>query len=61
MFFTGSHRLLNFKNFKIEIICGLVNDFLLFILPLMMLQGLNDATIAVSMDVIDSVKQTTTL
>jgi len=46
MFFTGSHRLLNFKNFKREIGSGLLIDFFLYVLPAIMVQGLNNATLA---------------
>ena len=46
MFFTGSHRLLNFKNFKREMISGLLMDFFFYVLPAIMLQGMNNATLA---------------
>ena len=44
-FFTGSHRMLNFKNFKREIIVGLLVDFFCFVLPIILLQSVNNATI----------------
>ena len=37
MFFTGSHRLLNFKNFKCEMVVGLSMDMFLYALPIIML------------------------
>ena len=36
-FFTGSYRLLNFRNFAKEVGIGLAIDFLLYILPMMMI------------------------
>ena len=44
-FFTGSYRLLNFRNFAKEVGTGLAIDFLLYILPMIMIQGLNNATV----------------
>ena len=46
IFFTGSHRLLSFGNFKREIISGLIIDFILYNMPLIMLLGLNNTTVA---------------
>jgi len=45
MFFTGSYRTLNLKNFKAEVAIGLALDFFLYILPLFLLQLLNNATL----------------
>lgn len=44
-YFTGGYRLLNFKNFPGEIGCGLALDFFLNVLPLLFLQGINNATL----------------
>lgn len=46
MFFTGSYRLLDLKNFKCEVGLGLVLDFFFYILPLIFLQAVNNATLA---------------
>ena len=44
-YFTGGYRLLNFKNFPGEIGCGLALDFFINVLPLLFLQGINNATL----------------
>ena len=44
-FFTGSYRLLNFRNFAKEVGMGLAIDFLLYILPMILIQGINNATV----------------
>ena len=44
-YFTGGYRLLDFKNFPGEIGCGLALDFFLNVLPLLFLQGINNATL----------------
>lgn len=45
MFFTGSYRHLELKNFKREVGMGFVLDFFFYVLPLIMLQALNNATL----------------
>ncbi len=45
MFFTGSYRHLELKNFKNEVGMGFVLDFFFYVLPLIMLQALNNATL----------------
>ena len=44
-FFFGSFRLLNFRNFASEIAVGLALDLFTNILPLILIQGLNNATL----------------
>ena len=44
-FFTGSYRLLNFRNFAKEVGIGLSIDLFLYILPMIMVQALNNATV----------------
>jgi len=44
-YFTGSHRLLNFKNFSFEVGTGLVLDFFCFALPTLFIQAINNATL----------------
>ena len=43
-FFIGSYRLLNFRNFAKEVGVGLAMDLFLYILPMIMVQALNNAT-----------------
>lgn len=50
-FFTGSYRLLNFREFAKEVGLGLAIDLFLYTLPMIMVQALNNAT--VDMDLID--------
>jgi len=45
-YFTGSYRLLNFKNFPGEIGCGLIFDFFLNALPLLFIQAINNTTLS---------------
>lgn len=45
MYFTGSYRLLNFKNFPSEIGTGLVLDFFCYTLPLLFIQVINNTTL----------------
>ena len=45
-YFTGSFRLLNFKNFPSEIGCGLAFDFFLNALPLLFIQAINNTTLS---------------
>ena len=45
-YFTGSYRLLNFKNFPSEIGIGLVFDFFLNALPLLFIQAINNTTLS---------------
>jgi len=44
-YFTGSYRLLNFKNFTSEVVTGLVLDFFFNALPLLFVQAINNATL----------------
>ena len=43
-YLIGSYRLLSFKNFPIEIGCGLAMDFFFYVLPVLFIQGVNGAT-----------------
>ena len=43
-YLIGSYRLLSFKNFPLEIGCGLAIDFFLYVLPMLFIQGVNGAT-----------------
>ena len=45
-YFTGSYRLLNFKNFPREIGCGLAFDFFLNAFPLLFIQAINNTTLS---------------
>ena len=45
-YFTGSYRLLDFKNFPGEIGCGLALDFFCNALPLLFIQAINNATLS---------------
>ena len=45
-YFTGSYRLLNFKNFPSEIGVGLACDFFLNALPLLFIQAINNTTLS---------------
>ena len=45
-YFTGSYRLMNFKNFPTVIGSGLIYDFFLNALPLLFIMAINNATLA---------------
>ena len=45
-YFTGSYRMLNFKNFPTVIGSGLLYDFFLNALPLLFIMAINNATLA---------------
>jgi hypothetical protein len=45
MYFTGSYRTLDLKNFKTEVGIGFILDFFFYILPVILLQALNNATL----------------
>jgi len=45
MYFTGSYRTLDLKNFKGEVGLGLCLDFFFYVLPVILLQALNNATL----------------
>ena len=45
-YFTGSYRLLNFKNFPTVIGSGIIYDFFLNALPLLFIMAINNATLA---------------
>ena len=49
MFFTGSHRLLSVKNFRLEVIVGLIVDLFSYVIPLFFLIGINNATFSKSL------------
>lgn len=45
-YFTGSYRLIDFKNFPGEIGTGLAIDFFINALPLLFIQAINNATLS---------------
>ena len=54
-YFTGSYRLMNFKNFPTVIGSGLIYDFFLNALPLLFIMAINNATLA-QQNVSDSIE-----
>lgn len=49
-YFTGSYRMLDFRNFAKEVGIGLGIDLFLYILPMILVQHVNDATVSMLFD-----------